>query len=591
MENDIRLVLLETSGNQAYIFGTNKMREIMGASELIHRTGTLFVERAIQEAFGTQFQVINLDNEPPIESRRDGVEVITATSGKALLLIDGENRCKKFIRAWSLHVATEAPGLDATAVFSSKPVSLELETPDQSHLDIASAMRDVHDRFETARTFRISPIDRFQRLPVVAECQSSGGPAAEWYDPKSNHQSKEPPVALSRECIAKRDARASGEFEERFKRIFRGLGDEEREYFDNPNRMEEALGEDLEWVAVAHADGNGLGQVFLNFGKWIQHLRQQEGGENEWLKETRGLSFGRLFIETYRRMSRRLDEITRLAFLDAVKEVLIPAATGNTDRKIPLVPVVLGGDDLTVMVDGRYAIPLVRRFLEAHGELVATDRGALHAVLSSAKDLLGAPGIGMSAGISITKPHFPFSTSYDLAEELVRSAKRVKRLLNPASSSLDFHILYDSSATSIRDIRDRLTRNGAILTSKPFVVRSAGTASDPNWVQAHEWERLARAASALRLRRKDGRRVLPSSQAHAIREALHRQTPPQVEKGIWNMLREAGFYKDFFQEWKEVYSNDALFAACPRSDVPEGQSGDWRMTVFQDALEAEWFLD
>src|ERR1700722_20039513 len=39
-------VLIETSGNQAYIFGTNRLRHVVGASDLIRQVGTVWAPEA-----------------------------------------------------------------------------------------------------------------------------------------------------------------------------------------------------------------------------------------------------------------------------------------------------------------------------------------------------------------------------------------------------------------------------------------------------------------------------------------------------------------------------------------------------------------
>ena len=83
------LILIETSGNQNYIFSSNKLRENIGASELTYRAGTQWVLEAIATEGGPELWTGNneklqtnlLNNSKAIENSDCKIEVIVATSG------------------------------------------------------------------------------------------------------------------------------------------------------------------------------------------------------------------------------------------------------------------------------------------------------------------------------------------------------------------------------------------------------------------------------------------------------------------------------------------------------------------------------
>jgi len=491
----MHLVLIETTGNQQYIFATNKLRENVGASELIVRVGTQFVMDAVAAVGGPAWRtqtgasssdatiaalrqlLRNASSNPPIESGQKPVEVVVATSGKALLLVQDAKVGEDIIAAVTRAAVEHAPGLQVHGVLS-KPFDFATDP-------IHAVIKQTHIRHASAGAALASQITRFPSLPVVAECRSSGLPAKRLARSSEIPEAATAPYPASAEVLAKRAAQPS--WLKRVRELQHRSGLDAR-LVDSLRQLEDAY-PDMDWIAVIHADGNGLGGVFLDFDKVIKNSAQNTAAAN------------RYYIDTLRRFSIALDECTEAAFCTAAK-------TLRTARdRLPIVPLVLGGDDLTVLCDGRqaleFAVQYIRQF-QAEAAKHADVRPVMKAVIK--RDLTA------SVGVAIVKPHFPFHRAYDLAEELLRSAKDHK-----PHAAIDFQVVYDASVIDLDSMRAYWElADGVRLTARPYLIDDP---SDPEQPSRH-WTWLETCVKHLRQEGADGRRLLPRTQLHALREAL-----------------------------------------------------------------------
>lgn len=458
----MNLVLIETSGNQAFIFATNKLRENVGASELTARVGTRFVLDAVQAVGG---QVTENHRDPktfPAISNTNPVEVILAVSGKVLLLVKDAALGRQVVRAVTLRALREAPGLEVRGVVSR---DFDFETTPLHPL-----IGEVHRQFEVVRSRFPGPAARFQRLPIIAECASSGLPAqrvANRRDGLAEDERRE----YSAQTFAKLQSR------EQWESRLDGILNHHNSSAKLPDATTDLEKLGCDWLAIVHADGNGLGQVFLKFDREAN------------------TSANRDYIEKLRSFSLALDECTEKAFCRSL-------AVFRPRRNVtPIVPLVLGGDDLTVVCDGRQALQFTKKFIDCFEEETGQHENV--------KRIMPG-GVTSCAGVAIVKPHFPFFAGYQLAEELLKSAKALKPL-----SAIDYHILYDASGPDLERVRRELTIGSARLVARPYTVRSES--APPN----RAWSDLQRRITAVRARDDEDRRRLPNSMLHELREGLY----------------------------------------------------------------------
>lgn len=288
--------------------------------------------------------------------------------------------------------------------------------------------------------------------------------------------------------------------------------------------------ESSQWLGVVFADGNALGQIFINMDHHLNTLAANGISLGSALKVTR------LFSEELEAAS-EWAFVTACRFIDQIagEQQLINFGQRTVERRrIPIIPLILAGDDMTVLVQGEYALPFARRFLEALEERTG-DATVCPTIKTITEVALGAPRLSAGAGVALVKHHFPFHLAHTMAESLLQSAKGAKQKVRAQDcddkpfpvSTLDFHVLHDSSYTRLDMIRDRrLTVGSDRLYGGPYVVTpteqlSGATAQGKLWCEQNHINHLITRIVALQARDTEtGRLFLPNSQMHALREAL-----------------------------------------------------------------------
>jgi hypothetical protein len=519
------LVLIETSSNQPFIFATNRLGENIGASEMVRQVGTRLALQCVARLGGPNLwhdqtqSVLSLadpGHNPWLESDGSrGIEILVATSGKMIALVKDRAIGKNLIRDVTARALRDVPGLEVLGVVSKAAMALpSAGRVDEIHQSIRSIHRD-RERI-TGQGFGLDR--RFPRLPVAETCDTSGLPAAVVEDTADRRVSGQGDEALRSWVTVKK--RASGKSGwNRLKtllhdgqggtRLMRSVEDVES-HLESSGRAR--------WAAVIHADGNGFGTVFRSFGQYSSQL---------------GDRTARDYLIRLRSFSQALDDCAMAAFREALLELPF-----GDDRaaKLPVVPLVVGGDDLTVYCDGSVSLRLAEHYLR-HFEKETAKKETVANVAREAFPS-GAGRLSACAGVAIIKPHYPFHAAYSLSAELLQLAKTVKKRVPDSKghsipcSALAFHALYDADHVALGRILARIRTDQEMENGKPrFMAELSGqpyVVSDPNlfpsdnqWIEHHRWSRLEEMSMPIRAARAGrDRQALPGTILHALREAL-----------------------------------------------------------------------
>ena len=534
----MKLVMLETNGNQRFVFSSPRLRENVGASYLITQLAD-WTEQAANclgiDKFGW----------------------VSKSSGKVILTAATEDYARKLIGQVTRKAFSAAPGLDVSGVFVDMcDPGNEVKRPRISNRDL----KEVHRKAAEYALNFLPAQARFSQMPFLQRGRDSALPASSRLGVCDEAKDdRETSLSLSSRVCRYRANDARNQFMS-FAREHPDLLEREDLLVRDPTMLEKMLeqsisseaadgrdrieDERLSKVAVIHIDGNGVGGIMRDLESALKRIprpdfEEEVRGAKDYstaTEEDAPSDAVRCFLLE---INRRLKDAMQKSFLTAWLEVAFLAekesekeaeAHGKPkDEKrpdigaIPVVPVILGGDDATVITDATYALPFTEKFLTAFEEetgkdallkylgpksrqgtggctestgedenaesaggtakSMGKDRSADGAGESagnngenseresknaeSASEKQGGP-MTAAAGVAIVPRKFPFHIAYDLAERLIKSAKALGKEPEKECSTLNFHVLFDSTVLD----PDELLRSYKSFTRRPFKIFS-----------------------------------------------------------------------------------------------------------------------
>ena len=526
----MQLVMLETNGNQRYIFSSPRLRDNIGASSLLTRleqwTGEALVSTGAAEAWRQSHGL------PPAPDA-DESQWVSRSSGKVIVMVDAPQRARDVIGEVTRRALAQAPGLDISGVFIEIPA---VQGDAGSALVDDAALQAVHTE-AAAYALRRPPADaRFAQIPFLARAKDSALPAA----PPLGHRDEAGDDRADQLSLPSRvrryeafGARAhllllsrlnSDRLEEQEELLTRdptkladmlhaafsagepaadalreereaAPGDEDqdedrareertREERASIRRLETVLqtapdsGPDedgpagaesprraaapLSKIAVIHIDGNGVGGVMRKLADAKERVDATVFEEQVGCKRNDPDSLRRFLLNINERLQRAVEmsfaeawaDIARLAERDA-------EAAGRSYTAVPVVPVIVGGDDVTVITSGDYALPFAARYLGHYERKTGED--PLLRYLTPPEGSATGP-MTAAAGVAVVRRNFPFHLAYGLAEKLVDGAKAVGKTTGPPCSTLGFHALFDTTVLDVKELLSAYTN----FTARPF---------------------------------------------------------------------------------------------------------------------------
>lgn len=411
------LLAAEADKIQDFIFRSSRLREVVGASQLLSRFC-----RSVEDTLARDY----------------GGDVVVNDGGSFRVIFEGTEAKQHAINF----------GADLAELYRlSLGGSLSVAEPVEMNGDFRLANKTAGKKLRQAKDRRRGVVAE-AHMPYVAFCASCGVALANEHDRLEKESEEVRPRYLCGSCQIKAIERATNRDDLLGEFLTVVIGDQSGiSDYEYPGDADQVTRYDRRsYVAYLVADGNGMGQLFRELDT-PDRLRDFSSALTKAVRESLAVPTKLLRNQT-----------TMLSSEDA--------------RLVPVLPLILGGDDLFALIPAPYALDFSRRFcLEWEDQLSQLVKKAGLTIGQEEHGGVARPTV--AAAVVICKSGYPYALAHRRAEDLLKEAKRHCKLLAAETgehlSAVSFEVILGNRLAG-QEEEDEERRKAIQQTLRPYWV-------------------------------------------------------------------------------------------------------------------------
>lgn len=499
------MVMYDVRGIQNYVFKTNKLKEVIGASGIISDLIIHLFNQAVKDA---QINLITNDDiygrgqARPLQffhNNEEGCEVLYYGGGNLVVLFrTDEEKINKINKKISMELIRESYGLSLAC--AKTQVTKDYKKDYEALRNEMDHVKDNMPELKLCGALPIIATDPMTGYPLTSKARITG----------QSHK-----IKVSTETKKKIDK-------------YNSLHEKENTKYEG-NEIDlfgTESGDNL--IAIIHADGNRMGKTIAEV---IQNANTYEDA-----------------AQRMRTLSYRIKQTFEVEGVQAMRDVLPEAAqeAGLKDREDPIFRVIIkAGDDMTFVCNDKIALRLVETFIHSISGKKMYDE-------PNTPDYI--PDFSACAGIAIVHKGFPFSVGYQIAEQLCDSAKARAKGLNSdePGNFIDFQYCYSGILDDLDTIREESYKIQDNDKTINLCLRPYSLYADN---EVYSLSNFKKRLATLK------RENLPRSKAKELRDAYY-EGPQVLESVINEILSRKHDMPKFEENGQQQYFADVNGETC-----------------------------